>query len=131
MNAYLLNSCAVLALLQKESGSEMVEEILEAGGCSITVVNYSEVFHKLLEKGFVKEKIHSALDRLSLQIISPDRADGETAAAFYPQCKKLGLSLADRFCLAVAKNRSQIVITSDQSWSKLHGSPPIKFLRPK
>ena len=69
MNEFVLDSSAVLAYLHKETGWQIVEQILQTADCLISTVNYSEIVGKLVEKGLPIDAIRNALDALNLKLI--------------------------------------------------------------
>ena len=112
----VIDSSAILALIFLEKGAEKVSPILE--GSLISTVNVAEVFTKLAEKGLLTKERISDFYQLGLQIENLDTEQALKAAELRLPTKKLGLSLGDRCCLALAIVRGARVVTADRSWSK-------------
>ena len=109
---WLLDASAVLAWLQEEPGSEVVDEVLDES--AIASINAAEVLHKLIGQGATAEQAGEILARLAVPIV--DFASGHLAAATrFSKIK--GLSLGDRACLAVAEGMGIMAVTADQQWS--------------
>jgi ribonuclease VapC len=116
MNKYVLDSSAILAVLNFEPGFEKVEPILFSSIASS--VNLAEVLTKLVEKGI---SLSSALDhcmKLGLSVRNFDMRQAEMVAELRPQTKHLGLSLGDRACLALAISENCTALTADRDWKK-------------
>jgi ribonuclease VapC len=115
----VLDASALLAWLQEEPGAEAVR--LE--GAVMNSVNWSEVLQKAVQRGVAVAGLREELAALGLKLQAFSLEEGERAADLYPQTKALGLSLADRACLATALLEGGVAVTSDQAWSKLKGMP--------
>ena len=119
----LIDASALLAFLQGEAGSDQVEEALEAGA-SCTAVNWSEVAQKVRAAGRDWDLARALLLSYELQIEDVSIDDGELAAILWRAGS--GLSLADRFCIAVGSHLEATILTADRSWGK---KPPIVQIR--
>jgi ribonuclease VapC len=123
----VLDASALLAFLHDEPGGELVEP--ELGEASISSVNWAEVVQKSLARGADWEGLRGDLEALGL-VILPFTAEGaEAAAELWPETHSLGLSLAGRACLAVAKELSLPVLTTDSAWEKLEIGVSIRVIR--
>jgi len=113
----VLDASAVLALLYREPGSEVVGPLLD--GAVISAVNWSEVLTKLTQRG-VDLALAEAVYTLGVDIVPFNRADAERAAALWPAGRARGLSLGNRACLAVAQAElGGTAVTADKVWTKL------------
>ena len=128
MNEFVLDSSAVLAYLHKETGWQIVEQILQTADCLISTVNYSEIISKLVEKGLPIDAICNALDALNLKLIDFDNILSMSAGLLIVRTKPAGLSLGDRACLALAKHHNIPVLTADKAWKKIDIGVSIKTL---
>ena len=109
----VLDASALLAFLQDESGSAVVEQQLEAGAqCS--VVNWSEVVQKLRARGADWGVAHAVLSSYGLRIVDATGEDAVWAAQRWTPGE--GLSIADRFCLALGARTGGTVFTADAAW---------------
>ena len=113
----VLDASALLALLQQEPGAETVETLLEEA--VISSVNWSEVVQKSLDRGVELDNLREDLKALGLSIAPFDVEDAEIAAALRRGTAELGLSLADRACLALARRLSIPALTTDSAWAEL------------
>jgi ribonuclease VapC len=100
----VLDASALLALLNHESGWEIVARAAAAEDVTITAVNYSEVLQKAARIGIASEEIDQVLDELAITVTPFGRLDARLAASFYRH--RSDLSLADRVCLALGRSLS-------------------------
>lgn len=126
---YILDSSAVLALLQEESGAAMVEKLLPQA--AIASVNYTEIMGKLLQVDLTPEQAQTIIQDLfpPPRILAFDYLAAQIAAGLYPLTKELGLSLGDRACLATAIQNKATAVTADRVWGKLKLPIKIKLIR--
>lgn len=113
-----LDSSAVLAALQNETGKEKVETVLDVS--AISRINLVEVLTKLVEKGMSIDEAKETFDDLGLKVIEFDEKQSVKAAELRPLTKHLGLSLGDRCCLALAILENLPAVTADKNWAKLN-----------
>jgi PIN domain nuclease of toxin-antitoxin system len=85
----------------------------------ISSVNWSEVVQKSLDRGVELDNLREDLKALGLSIAPFDVEDAEIAAALRRGTAELGLSLADRACLALARRLSIPALTTDSAWAEL------------
>ena len=52
-----------------------------------------------------------------------------SAAALLPQTRRLGLSLGDRACLALARTRGKPAVTADRAWAELDVDITVRLIR--
>ena len=55
--------------------------------------------------------------------------DAEARAELWPETQSLGLSLADRACLALARGLSLLVLTTDSVWERLEIGVSVRVIR--
>ena len=116
MNVF--DSSAVLAVLYDERGRPNAEARLPSG--VISTVNLAEVLGDYVASGRGDlAKARQAFDRLGLALAAPD--DGQASRA--AELRRSGLSLGDRFCLALGEAQGERIVTADQKWAAL---PDIK-----
>ena len=94
MNRYALDSSALLAVVNEETGAATVEKLLDSS--VISAVNLSEALAKLVVKGARAEDALMIIGGLVQAVIPFDRDMAIIAARMVPETKKLGLSLGDR-----------------------------------
>jgi PIN domain nuclease of toxin-antitoxin system len=122
-----LDASALLAALHDEVGSDVVTPVL--GDSVMSSVNWSEFMQKSLAQRVDVAGLRNDLQALGFMIVPFTHDDAEIAAALWPDTRKLGLSLADRACLALGKRLKLPVLTADRVWSKVDIGLPIRVIR--
>jgi len=123
----VLDASAVLALYFEEAGAGQVRSALP--GARLSSVNYTETISKCLDRG---EGIDTALRKIAaigVEIVAYDAGLARRAGELRPLTKRLGLSLADRACLALAEREALPVLTADRSWKSLSLGLDIRLIR--
>lgn len=117
MGKVVLDASALLALLNVETGAEVVaESVTEA---VINAVNLSEVVGKLSTAGMPEEAIRQALQGLDLEVFSFDEEQAYDAGLLRSVTDEFGLSLGDRICLDTARRLEVPALTADKMWKEL------------
>jgi ribonuclease VapC len=116
----VLDASALLAFLQGEEGSALVEQALIAG-TSCSAANWSEVAQKVLASGHNWELAATLLVTYGLDIEPVTREDGDLAARLWRPGS--ALSLGDRLCLALGARLGRPVVTADRQWATLGDVP--------
>lgn len=113
---YVFDSCAVVALLQRESGAEVVAEILKDSGnrCLIHAVNACEVYYDIYRRS--GEADASALEGIlattGIELVEKiPAALWRTAGKLKAEWRRV--SLADCLALALALLENGTVLTTD------------------
>lgn len=114
----VLDASAVLALIKREPGAERVAEFL--GAAVMSTVNLSEVLKRLEVDGVDAKKVVKDLNQAGIDTEPFEESQAALCAEIAGKTKRLGLSLGDRACLALALflNR-QVVVTADRAWREL------------
>jgi ribonuclease VapC len=112
-----LDASAIIALLNGETGADIVAEHLDAA--IISSVNYCEVASYMMGMDIDAQALDSVLAPTLPNIINFNIEQATLAAALRKDTKKFGLSLGDRACLALGLYENCKVITADTAWSKL------------
>lgn len=112
----VLDASALLALLFHETGHEMVASYLDES--CISTVNLSEVIGRFARDGHNAQLVLQKIEAIDMKIIPFSIDHATVAATFLPQTRSLGLSLADRACLALAFSRNVPVLTADKIWQQ-------------
>ncbi len=128
MANYVLDASALLVLLKGETGWNKVIAALKEGA-AISAINFSEVIAKLNESGMPEEAIHEALDSLELDIVEFDTQNAYGAGLLRLATKRLGLSLGDRACLALAQQLNVPAITTDRAWEGILPDTVVQVIR--
>jgi PIN domain nuclease of toxin-antitoxin system len=117
MSGVVLDASAVLALLLDERGAEQVASSLDEA--AISAVNLAEVVSHYAKVGSARQDIEQMLSPLPLQVVQADRALAIDAGLLRPATLSAGLSLGDRFCLALARRMQRPTLTADRAWTGL------------
>ena len=121
----VLDASALLAFLQDERGADNVE----LSGSLMSTVNYSEALQKALEKGTRIEGLREELELLGLEVVPFDAEHADIAARIHAGTRRLGLSIGDRACLALAKSRGGTAVTTDRAWSEVDEGVNVRLIR--
>jgi ribonuclease VapC len=119
----VLDASAVLAFLLDEDGADVVEARFgEDPRCS--AVNWSEVAQRVRAAGADWHLARALLDSYGVRVESTTEADAEWVAARWRRGENL--SLADRFCLALAARLEASAWTADAAWGS---AEPVRQIR--
>jgi PIN domain nuclease of toxin-antitoxin system len=121
--AVVLDASALLAYAFGEPGGEAVGPLI--AGALISAANWSEWFQKVAQRGVATAGLRAELEALGLVIVPVDAEQAEQAAGLWPLTRPLGLSLADRLCLALGQAHLPArVVTADRAWLALQARLP-------
>jgi ribonuclease VapC len=113
----ILDASALIALLNGEAGSAMVEEIID--NSIMSAVNASEVAKFLINRrDYSKQEAQDVIEKLVSDIMAFSGEQAYVAASLYAETKSLGLSMGDRACLALSKVTGYPIYTADKIWEK-------------
>ena len=115
----VLDASALLAYLFRETGHRIVEKYLESA--CISAVNLSEVAGRFTRDGIDAGLFIQEIQKTSIEIVPFTQIHAFYAANMIPQTQRYGLSLGDRACLALAKERRLTAVTADTVWTDLAG----------
>lgn len=126
----VLDASSVLAMLLGEPVTDDVDAAIDEG-CFMSAVNMAEVATKL------HRRWHGGLasgvaDQFNLAVVPLTEDIALRAGALEPVTRRLGLSLADRCCLATCEAIDAIALTTDRAWLELPAawSARIRVVRP-
>ena len=122
---YVLDASALLASLLREPGGEEVSSLID--GAAISTVNWSEVYRRCLVAGVDVRR--DDLEDMGLEIYPFSSDDAEGAAALWSAGRGVGLSLADRACLALAARLEATAVTCDRAWAALEIGVHVRSVR--
>ena len=123
----VLDASAVLALLYDEPGKELVAA--HAKGSQLLSVNLSEILTRVIDKEGDPVRVRKLIARLEIEIVVFDGELATDTALLRFDTKKIGASLGDRACLALAKRQNRPVLTADTQWDKLDLAIDIRQIR--
>lgn len=127
MDKYVLDASALLALINKEAGHELVSDVVAHSVMS--TVNVAEAVTVLQNHGIDNSTARNFIADILGQILPFEEDQAFTAAALNKLTSKFGLSLGDRACLSVAHHLKLPVLSADKLWSKLNIDVVIKMIR--
>ena len=127
MPSAVLDSSAVLALLNDEPGAEIVAETLATA--LVSTVNVAEVFGKLIDRGATLDQVETAFGTIGLDVVDFDFALARRTGTLREQQANRHLSLGDRACLALAEREGVPALTSDRNWTAAVADVEIRLIR--
>jgi len=113
---HVLDACAMLAYLLGEPGAEVVNDLLVTPGASCVAhsVNLCEVYYYLVRQGGGPVAEQAINDLLAAGVRECRDMDSDFWRSVGHIKSSGRISLADSFCLALAKRMTGEVITSDR-----------------
>jgi ribonuclease VapC len=131
---YVLDSFAILALLQSELGSERVAALLreaERGQCRVCMsqINMGELAY-ILERRFGVERMNDAFTYLRSTAIQWCRVDEACIFAASHLKATYPISYADAFAAGLAMELEATLVTSDPEFRELVHVIQIEWLTP-
>jgi ribonuclease VapC len=123
----ILDASALLAFLLREPGHEKIAPRL--AGALMSSANLAEVLSKMAERGEDPDFFHQEIRALGISIEDLTEAHAADAARMRRETSSRGLSLGDRLCLALARDRNLPVLTTDRAWLGFDFGIPVEFGR--
>ena len=114
MSEVVLDASALLALLRDEPGAAKVAEAI--ADARMSSVNYAEVVSHFIHAGMPADHIDAMLRPLPVVIVEADQTLATIAGRLRAVTAVAGLSLGDRFCLALAHRDGLPALTADKQW---------------
>jgi ribonuclease VapC len=127
MASAVLDSSAVLAVINGEPGAEVVSAAL--ADALVSTVNYAEIVAKLVERGNSSANAVSALQAIALTTADFDIVQAQRTGALRAETAKRGLSLGDRACLSLAEREGVPAFTADRSWVGVVAGIDVRLFR--
>ncbi len=123
----VLDSSAVLAWLFDEPGHTLVDQALN--GSLMCAVNWAEVLQKAESRQIDTSAMADQFEALGMTIVPFDKELATLSAGLWEPTKSVGLSLADRACLALVLQQQASVLTADRVWGNLNLGLNITIIR--
>lgn len=123
----VLDASALLAYLQDEPGGEKVRAVI--GEASLSTVNWAEVIGKARDNEIDTDGLQEDLEALGLRFEPFSAAQAEVAGRLRETTRRLGLSLGDRACLALGRDRDEATYTADRAWLNLNLGVEVMAIR--
>ena len=132
MPTSVLDASALLALMQDEAGADRVERAIAEGALASTL-NWAEVLSRLVQAGGdpfeITTRALPAEGVGDLVLVPFDIEQARETARLRRPTRSLGLSLADRAALALARLRGLPVLTTDRAWRSMRLAIKIEVIR--
>lgn len=122
----VIDSSALLALVKGEPGSDRVLEVIVDAVASPVIL--AECLGKAARFGFDIDATETMLMAAGLRLSTVDIADIRLVAQLHARPDR-NISLADRFCLALAMRLSLPLVTGDRPWAALRLPIDLRFIR--
>lgn len=117
MTGIVLDASALLAMLNDEPGGDKVADVI--GRTCISAVNFAEVVSHFIYLGMPEDAADAMLRPLPVVIEPVDRDLAIIAGNLRASTAMAGLSLGDRFCLALAIRDKLPAWTADRQWKQV------------
>ncbi len=127
MAKFVLDASALLAYIHDEPGAKRVAAALNEA--VISTVNLAEAVTKLVLTTGSRDRTLQLIDEAEVDVVDFDESLALETGVIATFTRKLGLSLGDRACLALALREGAIALTADNAWSKLNVGVDIQFIR--
>ncbi len=128
---YVLDSFALMALLQDEPGASYMQELLERaarGECELfmSVLNLGEVLYTVESRRGLEasQGVLAAVDQLPIEVVEIDRSLALLAAQLKAAS---GIGYADCFAGALAQHLGGSIVTGDPDFHEIEDVVPIQW----
>lgn len=116
-NRVILDASALLALIQEETGAEIIKPLLKFSVMS--AVNVTETLSVLQRTNISPEEGLTLITDIVTTIVPFDLEQAAQVAKLHPLVQPQGLSLADRACIALGIKLQIPIYTADRIWDEL------------
>jgi PIN domain nuclease of toxin-antitoxin system len=127
MASYVLDASALLAVIHREPGEDIVRR--NSLGSIASAVNIAEAGAHLADRSEDEATLRSYIEIAGIEIEPFDAELAFISAALRTATRSQGLSLGDRACLALARRRRLPVLTADTAWARLSIGVEIELIR--
>ena len=127
MSDAVLDASAVIALVYREPGAEIVRPTVPSA--SISTVNLSEAVAKLSNDGMSESAIRRTFEPYEWDIVRFDERQAYAAGLLRPLTRAAGLSLGDRACIVLGQVLGLPVLTTDRAWARLDLDVEVRLIR--
>jgi ribonuclease VapC len=117
MTSIVLDASALLAMLRDEPGGDKVAGALI--GSRMCTVNLAEVISHFVHNGMPPQEADAMLRPLPVTWVEVDTELAKVAGHLRAVTSEAGLSLGDRFCLALALRDGLPAWTADRQWASI------------
>ena len=127
MSRAVLDASAIIAVIKRERGAELVIPLLQGAPTSTVII--AEVVTWSTLGGAADDVTERMVNGLELVPEPFDAPRAFAAGLLVARTRHRGLSLADRACLALAMELSLPVMTADRAWADLDLGIDIRLIR--
>lgn len=127
MREITIDTSAILALIQKENGCEIVEKYINSS--IISAVNFAEILIVLNRNGFNQKETERLLEGIISDIIPFNQEQACIASDLDSVTSQYGLSLGDKSCIALGIHKNLPILTADKIWKNLNINQEIILIR--
>ncbi|EIZ78137.1 PilT protein [Novosphingobium sp. Rr 2-17] len=127
MSEFVLDASALIAMLKQEKGAVKVAKAIASA--RMCVVNYAEVVSHYAHLGMPPAALDAMLDPLPITIVAADKEISRIAGRLRVVTSSAGLSLGDRYCLALAQRDGLPAWTSDTHWNLVADDVGVKVVQ--
>jgi len=120
----VIDASAVIAFWRGEPGSDRALDAFDGG--ALSVVNLGEVFARLSRDGVQPEAAKEQIDRFGLSYVPPSIEDVMDVGRI---SSRLGFSLGDKFCIALARRFGAPIVTADRLFAEVQLNVPVELIR--
>jgi ribonuclease VapC len=124
MSEAVLDASALLVLLKDEAGAGKVADAIAKS--RMASVNYAEVVSHFIHAGMPAGEVDAMLHPLPMTIVEADQGLATIAGRLRAVTAEAGLSLGDRFCLALALRDGLPALTADKTWRMIADAAGVK-----
>ncbi len=128
MSSVVIDASVILAVIHRERGFEKITPDLLARAV-VGTVNLAEVQGKLVSAGWSLDEAWEDATGLVSEVLPFTAEHARIAGSLIAETRSLGLSLADRACLALGLSAKATVYTADRSWKDLKLGLRIQLIR--
>ena len=123
----VLDASALIALLKGEPGADVVERHMVQPVMS--TVNLAETLTRMAQDGADAAETKAHLDASPIRFVPATDEHALGAALLRAHTKPWGLSLGDRFCLALGLEERLPVLTAERRWKELNVGVNVVLIR--
>lgn len=138
--ASILDSSAVIALWNRETGWERIEGLLNFGSTVyLSTVSLAEIVTVYERRIPLPRDARVYLEQNRIELIEFTDEDAIETGRLVAHTGEAGLSLGDRACIAASLRLGAVIYTADQAWSRIDFSdyrltdgsrpPPIEIVQ--
>ncbi len=118
MATAILDTSALIAAIQDEPGQAIVNALL-VGRPLVCTVNLAELSSVLTRGGMAQQQTRTSIAAITVTWVAAGIDLAIRAGELVTLTKPFGLSLGDRFCLALAMRENLPVYTADRIWTRI------------